>query len=57
MCCHFTTKAAKKAVKDRALALAKAYKSKNPFFIHPMKKSHIVGGGWPNVVSYKNIQF
>lgn len=42
-------KAAKKAVKDRAVALAKAYKSKNPFFIHPMKKSHIVGGGWPNV--------
>lgn len=42
-------KAAKKVAKDRALALANAFKSKNPFFVHVMKESHIVGGGWPNV--------
>lgn len=40
---------------DRATAVANAFKSKNPFFVHAMKASHIVGGGWPNVVSYKMI--
>lgn len=37
--------------KDRALAVANAFKSKNVSFIHVMKESHMVGGGWPNVVS------
>ncbi|KAK1369035.1 hypothetical protein POM88_035127 [Heracleum sosnowskyi] len=42
-------KAACKVDKDRARALAYGFKSKNPFFVHLMKESHIVGGGWPNV--------
>lgn len=41
--------AANEVAKDRALALATAFKSKNPFFVHVMKESLIVGGGWPNV--------
>ncbi|KAK1355853.1 hypothetical protein POM88_049109 [Heracleum sosnowskyi] len=42
-------KAEKKVDKDRARALVNAYKSKNPFFVHLIKESHIVGGGWQNV--------
>ena len=33
-----------------ALASAKAFKSKNPSFIHVMKSSNVVGA-WPNVVN------
>ncbi|XP_074335931.1 B3 domain-containing transcription factor VRN1-like [Apium graveolens] len=42
--------------KDRALSLEKSFKSKNPFFVHLMKESHIVGGGWPNVYIPKNFK-
>nr|XP_017221619.1 PREDICTED: B3 domain-containing transcription factor VRN1-like isoform X1 [Daucus carota subsp. sativus] len=42
-------KAPTEVQKDRATAVANAFKSKNPFFVHAMKASHIVGGGWPNV--------
>ncbi|XP_074335333.1 B3 domain-containing transcription factor VRN1-like isoform X3 [Apium graveolens] len=43
-------KTGNEVAKYRALALANAFQSKNPFFIHVMKESHLVGGGWPNVV-------
>ncbi|KAK1401338.1 hypothetical protein POM88_000943 [Heracleum sosnowskyi] len=49
-------KAGNKVAKDRALALANAFESKNPFFCHVMKESHIVGGGWPNVYIPKNFK-
>ncbi|KAK1369139.1 hypothetical protein POM88_035231 [Heracleum sosnowskyi] len=49
-------KVGNKVAKYRALALANAFESKNPFFSHVMKESHIVGGGWPNVYIPKNFK-
>ncbi|XP_074335332.1 B3 domain-containing transcription factor VRN1-like isoform X2 [Apium graveolens] len=49
-------KTGNEVAKYRALALANAFQSKNPFFIHVMKESHLVGGGWPNVYIPKNFK-
>nr|XP_017256890.1 PREDICTED: B3 domain-containing transcription factor VRN1-like [Daucus carota subsp. sativus] len=49
-------KEASKVDKDRALAVANAFKSKNVSFIHVMKESHMVGGGWPNVYIPKSFK-